>query len=175
MKMVLLGIFMIVCPLVAAQETMQYSRHPVSGVVIEHPANWEAVVTSSYIAALSPAEDAADIYRENVNIMLQPVVRGTTLSTYARSSHQALLTSDEGVADVTMADTTWSGVPAVRFAYTVRRNVQGTQLVLRYLQVMRMLYDDVVAISTFSADALKYDTFLPIANKITASVTIQQR
>lgn len=161
--------------LVLAQEAMQFSRHPVSGVVIQHPSSWEAVVTTSYIAAVSPADDVADLYRENVTIMLQPVVRGTTLAAYAQSAQQALSNPEEGGTGVVMTDTSWAKSPAVRFTYSVRREIQGVQRTLRFMQVMRMLYDDVVMISTYAADSVKYESHLSVASAINESVFIQPR
>ncbi len=161
--------------LVLGQDATKYSRHPVSGVVIQHPSSWEAVVTTSYIAAVSPAEDVADLYRENVTIMLQPVVRGTTLAAYAQSAQQALQHPEEGGNGVVMTDTTWATSSAVRFTYTARREIQGVQRTLRFMQLMRMLYDDVVMISTYAADSAKYESHLSAAVAINESVTIQPR
>jgi len=161
--------------LLLTQEAMKLSRHPVSGLVLQHPSTWEAIVTASYISVLSPAEDAADLYRENVSIMLQPVTLGTTLAAYAQSSNAALQSSEEGVNELKMTDTTWSNLPAVKFTYTVEREIQGVRRTLRGMQLMRMLYDDVVMISTYSAESTKFEAMLPIASKVNETLTFQPR
>jgi len=157
-----------------AQER-SYSRHPVSGVVASHPPSWEASVTTSYLALISPATDASDVYRENVTITLQPVERGITLEAFGDASRNALQQPEQRVNDITATDTTWSGKKAIALVYSAERDLAGQSRPLRCKQLMRLLYEDVVIIATFMSEASQYENLIEEVGRIFDSIVIQNR
>ena len=101
-------------------KTFQHAR---DGYTIEYPRNWEATDKANYVSAifLSPLENDLDVFRENVNIVIQDLSATPLEGNLAKYTDVAIgqmeNTFKQSLMVVESKPTTLSGLPAHQFVY----------------------------------------------------------
>lgn len=165
-------VFVLVGQGALAQDAITMSRHAVTGVTITHPAKWEATQTAAYLGVSAPSDSANDAFRENVNVMLQPVTEGTSLRAAVRA--EGLMTAP-GVSDVTIVDTTWNGKAAMVIRYRHSGSALASRIPLRVEMWARMEFPDVLLLASFTADEASYGRSYALARTMLASIVFMDR
>ncbi len=123
----------------AAGQAMGPYFSPTGGFTIQFPLGWEQrPITGGGIIALSAQESAADTFRENVNVVFEPLPTPMTVEQYAQANLQNMGTSlqafrviEQGQGPVSGRQSWWGvythtmGQPLMVLAYFLVANGRG--------------------------------------------------
>ena len=141
------------------------------GLWMKYPATWEVAEdpgTSGFMAYfLSPPESPTDTFRENVNVVVEPLPGQATLEQVVASSRELLL-QQLGVTFVEYAAKDQvGGLPAYRSIYTGA--LQGRAL--KWLQYSTIKGDRAYTL-TFTAEPAKFDAYRGLVTQMVESLEI---
>jgi hypothetical protein len=91
--------------------------NPMGGFTIMYPGNWEQRMVGTTLVALSPQEGPADTFRENVNVVFEPLTFPMAPQQYAMASLSSMQTQLAGFALVEQGPAMVGGRPAHRMVY----------------------------------------------------------
>lgn len=131
---------------------------------IQFPADWtkEENVPGAVIKFFAPLQDAADVFSENLNIIVEDLGEHLTLDEYSQLSLQELQ-KVRGV-DVRLSNTTLAGLPAQEAIFTM--DLQGSSMDFRQIWTVK---DKRAYILTFTSETGTYADYAGIFTQMTAS------
>ena len=155
-----------------ATETTKFLTYDSSayGIRIEYPSDWtkNEQVMGTVATFLSPQESASDIFKENVNVIVQDLsTQPMTLEEYTELSVGQV---EQFITDANILDssvTTLDGTSAHKVVYTGK---QG-QYSLKWMQVWT-IKDNTAYVLSYTAEANKYNDFLDTAQEMVDSFEI---
>ncbi len=116
-----------------AQAYVPYTN-PAGGFTIMYPGNWEQRMVGTTVVALSPQEGPTDTFRENVNVVFEPLNMALTPQQYAMASLNAMQRQLNGFALAEQGPAMVAGRPA---HYMIYNHIMGQNLsVLAYFLVV---------------------------------------
>jgi len=143
-----------------AQSTNNFLTYdsPAYGIRIGYPSDWtkSEQFMGSVVAFLSPTESTSDIFRENLNVIVQDLsTQPMTLDEYTELSVSQIkqFFTDANITD--SSATTLDGNPAHKVVYTGK---QG-QYNLKWMQVW-VVKENKAYIISYTAEVNKYPDFL---------------
>ncbi|MFM5916290.1 MAG: PsbP-related protein [Novosphingobium sp.] len=147
---------------------------PTYGYSVTYPASWQFKPPNAdgRIFMTSPLEGPQDNFKENVNFVLKKFgdpsfeLRGKCADFMGNFAQQY-----EAYKAGQCADVTWNGVNAMRADYSFDKTDNGTTRRIHALQTFA-IKNDYLYIVTLTAIESTYPRYLPIANKVIASIKI---
>ncbi|BAT55640.1 Serine/Threonine protein kinase [Nostoc sp. NIES-3756] len=153
---------------------LEIYKNTVYGITIKYPQQWQKTVTPDRITGnlvkfISPKENDADIYTENLNLIIQdlPETRRelTQLNTFyineIKQFHQNFQIIQE-------AESQLANQPAHQVVYTFTED----RINLQRLQIWT-IKNNKAYILTYTADAAKYSKYLPVVQTMISSLVIE--
>jgi serine/threonine-protein kinase len=139
------------------------------GVQVKYPANWQKVEQGDqagfYVAFVSPQESPADQFRENLNILVEPLPGPVTLESYVQWALAQMQSSPMKLVE--SGPYMLGAMPAYRIVYIGPLNL----LAGKWLVIWTVKNNQVYSI-TYTAEAARYDAFLATIQEMIDSVHI---
>jgi len=144
------------------------------GIRINYPTGWtyreQSAPAGFAVGFISPREDLADQFCENLNIFIEPLPPGVTVDQYAQGCIQGM--SQLPVQFLENARATVAGRPAYRMVYTGPLQFPGITLSAKYLQYLTVA-NSKGHVVTYTAEMKKFDKFLPRIQQMCDSLEIR--
>jgi hypothetical protein len=145
------------------------------GIRMSYPADWingEQPSPAGFVVFFaSPQEGPGDLFRENVNLLIERTPVPMNTDQYTQACLQGMAQSP--VRFLEQGPVTLDGRPAYRMVYT--GPIQGanmTTLSGKYLQFL-LAANSKGYVLTYTAEMQKYDKFLPLVEQIVHSLQIK--
>lgn len=154
------------------QPFLVYANFP-QKIKLSYPSGWTVVEDSNpteFIAGFaSPREGPDDPFSENLNLLIQQQARMVSLDEYVQANLAELQQFGRTVAESTRFRL--AGLPAQRVVYNGA--IPGLDRVLpgKYLQYWTV-NGSKTYVATYTAQAHKYEKFLPVMEQLIASLEI---
>lgn len=150
----------------AAWQQHGWSTWKGEGCRMAHPTDWsvqDGAALGASVFFMAPVKDSSDTFRENVNLMIQPL-NGSSPDDYVRSTSEQIT---DLLQDGRLLSNEPSGKDGHTFAYS--GTMEGRSL--RWKATVRFRKDKAYLI-TFTARATHYDEYLYIAEAMMQSLTL---
>jgi len=140
------------------------------GIKIAYPAGWtkqeQSMQNVFFVAFASPREDPSDVFLENLNVVVEALLPGTTLEQYIQNSMQG-----PNQTFLEKGPATLAGRPAYRHVYTgpLPTPVPRSGKVMQWVVVA----NSKGYVVTYTAELQKYDKFLPVIQHMADSLEIK--
>ena len=156
-----------------SNEKIEFLTYEDNGIKMKYPKNWarqdiENPATASKVTFLSPLENSADKFQEEVNVSIEDLPEPMKLEEYSKS---ALKEIKDYLPDAKI-DAASATTLANRPGYEVVFTGKDGSLILKRRQVW-VLKNNQAYIITYTAEEGKYENFLKTAKAMIDSVEIQ--
>jgi eukaryotic-like serine/threonine-protein kinase len=140
------------------------------GIKIAYPAGWtkqeQSIQNVFFVAFASPREDPSDVFLENLNVVVEALLPGTTLEQYIQNAMQG-----PNQTFLEKGPATLAGRPAYCHVYTgpLPTPVPRSGKVMQWVVVA----NSKGYVVTYTAELQKYDKFLPVIQHMADSLEIK--
>lgn len=134
---------------------------------LQYPATWRIKEAEGIVSVISPANDEADTFADNINVMVLPAEEGATLEDYSNSAIAGLEGTMQGFSLETLEDTMLAGTAAKKLVYT-ERNLEEA---IKYVQVFTLQNGNLYVL-TFAGLEAEYPAYEEDMDAIMDSFTI---
>ncbi|NOY48320.1 MAG: hypothetical protein GXO84_09040 [Chlorobi bacterium] len=132
---------------------------------IQYPNNWTKEIRGSSIVFLSPLNGQGDLFKENVNVMLQDLSQQElSLEDYTEITRKSVITNLGKQSIVSLKDVTLKEVAAKEFIY--KMNLNGNNLKIKQYWFIQ---NKKAYLFTYTAEPSKFNDYEAVASKIVES------
>lgn len=127
---------------------------------ISYPDTWEKKLDNGMAIFLSKKESKEDLFRENVNVMVQDLsAQPMTLEQYTNLTKEQIIKGAGSSAIQTVKDITLADQKAKEMIFIIPKNPLGSQIDLKIRQVW-LIKNNKAFLITFTAEKNKYEKYL---------------
>jgi eukaryotic-like serine/threonine-protein kinase len=144
------------------------------GIRMKYPSGWEKQEQSGQagfmVMFLSPLENPSDRFRENVNLIVEAIPGPFSLEQIVAGTVQSIMQQAPVTFLQEPTPTTIGGVPGYQVSYTGPLPAEG--MGGKWMQIF-FIKNGKAFTFTYTAEATKFDRFLPTVQQIIASLEVK--